>query len=849
MILDVLAPTALWWLALTAIGWAAVPIVYWLLPTLSDRGLALARPIGLVLLGYGYWLAGLAGLLPNSRLGATIALALFVGIGLWAGSRQRDALVAFVRRRRRLLLGYEALFLVVLVGWAVYRAYTPNIEPAGGEKYMEMAFINAILQSPRFPPLDPWLSGFAISYYYFGYVQSALLVLLTGLSPSVAFNLVIPSTLAMTCVAAFGVGHGLVALAGRSTTAQRVVGGAVTAVLVPLAGSLVGLVELGFMRGWGSERLYTFLGIKDLTPGGICNTDGGGFGAGGIVPSRFIWWWRGSRVIHDDCGEVIHEFPFFSFMLGDVHPHVMALPYVLVVLGIGLAVLAGLLDREADSPPAPRIAVVALLVGALGFLNTWDLPTFGAVVVLAYALRVAVLPPEPVRPGRWDVAVFGAALAAVTGLAWRFVPTVLEVLRGLPVDQQPTLSRVSLSLAVGLGAGAVVYAVFSRALDGDHRAQRALSLLRFGTWLALLSVALYAPFYIGFRSQASGIGFSAAQSRPAHWLVHFGLLFFLAVSLAAVWLPRVRATRVWWPSWLAVAAGGAVAVVALFEGALTPALAAVALGAVAFAGLQLWASAFSEPDGEPASRAPVAATFAMGCVALGLLLALVPEFVFVRDLFNSRMNTVFKLFYQAWVLLALGGAFAVTSVWRRWRPPAREAWLAVFGVLAAAAMLYPLQAIATRTDRFAVRDLTLDGLASWQQSYPADLAAANWLRANAPKGSVILEAYGGAYEHNGRISMATGLPAVLGWEGHEHQWRGTRADIDPRKADIETMYTTRDETLRNALFDQYDVRYVVLSDAERSKFQLAAAQVDALEAALDTVFESPSGRLVILERR
>ncbi len=86
--------------------------------------------------------------------------------------------------------------------WSLYRAYKPNIETAGGEKYMEMMFINGVLASPRFPPLDAWLAGHSISYYYFGYVMSGALIHLTGLLPSVAFNLVVPATLAMTLVGA-----------------------------------------------------------------------------------------------------------------------------------------------------------------------------------------------------------------------------------------------------------------------------------------------------------------------------------------------------------------------------------------------------------------------------------------------------------------------------------------------------------------------------------------------------------------------------------------------------------------------------------------------------------------------
>ena len=90
-------------------------------------------------------------------------------------------LVAWLQANRWLVLATELLFLVVLVGWAAFRAYNPDI--AGTEKPMEFAFVNGILRSPLFPPQDPWLSGYGISYYYFGYVMLAALVNLTGVDP------------------------------------------------------------------------------------------------------------------------------------------------------------------------------------------------------------------------------------------------------------------------------------------------------------------------------------------------------------------------------------------------------------------------------------------------------------------------------------------------------------------------------------------------------------------------------------------------------------------------------------------------------------------------------------------
>ena len=173
--IDILMACAKWWLVVALLGAAAIPVAGRLFGALPDRGLAFARPLGLLGAGLIYWLGGMAGLLPNSRLGALAAALAVLGGGFWLGRRDGLQPAAWWRENRRLLLGYELLFVLAFVGWAIYRGFNPNIETAGGEKYMEMAFISGILESPAFPPLDPWLSGGTISYYYFGYVIAALL--------------------------------------------------------------------------------------------------------------------------------------------------------------------------------------------------------------------------------------------------------------------------------------------------------------------------------------------------------------------------------------------------------------------------------------------------------------------------------------------------------------------------------------------------------------------------------------------------------------------------------------------------------------------------------------------------
>ncbi len=852
-----------WWFVLSLLGWAAVPMAWRLFVVLPDRGLSLARPLGLLVAGYVFWLGVAARILPNSWSGAAFALLSVALLSIACAGRDWRPLLTDVRQRRWLFLGYEWLFFVALAAWSLYRAHNPAIETAGGEKYMEMAFISSVLRSPSFPPADPWLSGHAISYYHLGYILIGLVARLTAVVPYVAFNLVVPAILGMCLLGMFGIGYNLVALRGVADRRWRVAGGSIAAVLLAFVGSLEGALELAYVRGLGSPAFWRFLDIRDLTVGpNSCGDEGLGYAAGGWLPGRFLWWWRGSRVIHDRCTEVIHEFPFFSFMLADNHPHVLALPFAILVCGLALSILAGRWDGEPSPLRSPTWLAVALAVGALGFLNAWDLPTYGLVVVLAYALRSLTRPPPAIGVEATDGALGAVVGIGLAALGWRLSARWLSAVSGQSPDASPGMAGLTGAVLLVAVAAAATYGVWRQASRGSTVYRHVWAVGRFAIWLVTLALVLYAPFHVGFRSQASGIGVVAVRSRLAQWLVHFGFLWYLVVSLIALHAASAWRSRHAWSraSWLAVAAILPVIAFSLARAQWVPLLVGGSLLAGVVTLIELWRAvvvtpAPPAPEAEerngrqgtvaakrsgtapPAPALPVSAAYALVCGSVGLLLCLGTEFLFIRDLFGNRMNTVFKLFFQAWLLFSLAGSFAICQVFLA-RARLRWLWLVPAAGLFLASLAYPLAALHTRTNGWRMRDLTLDGLAWWRTSHPDDLAAVQWLNGNVPGLVTILEASGGGYEHNGRISMATGLPTVLGWEGHEHQWRGTREDIDPRRADVQEAYTTRSRERFRELLEKYQVRFVVVGDVERAKYNLTDADVARLARWLTTVFRS-----------
>ncbi|HEX9013364.1 MAG TPA: DUF2298 domain-containing protein, partial [Anaerolineaceae bacterium] len=470
-----------WYVISTLTGWAAFPLAYRFFPRLPDRGYALARALGWLLWGYLFWVLGSLGLLQNDLGGEIFAFLLLAGFAAaaawgkyWADIRE------WLASHRRYLLSAEAVFLLAFALMAVIRATNPTID--GTEKPMELAFLNAILKSPTFPPHDPWLSGYAISYYYFGYVLVTMFIRLSGAATGVGFNLAIALLFGLTALGAYGILYDLLAL--RPRRAERgqgvhpplglpVLGPIFILVMGNLEGILAVLHDRGIFwtqsGGTWQSGFWSWLGVLELNQPPLLPLSW-------IPHYSFIPWWRASRVLADytlsgGFKEVIDEFPFFSYLLSDLHPHVLAMPFALLMVGLGMNIWRAAREKGLSlfgfQLPFSRggFLLTAVLLGSLAFLNTWDFPIYVALAAGAFALGRL-----PVRGWRWT-------------------------------------------------------------LLGDFAG--------FGLIMGFCGAVLYIPFYIGFSSQAGGIIPSMVFfTRGTQFWVMFGtllvpILAFLAWQLAS----------------------------------------------------------------------------------------------------------------------------------------------------------------------------------------------------------------------------------------------------------------------------------------------------------------------------
>ncbi len=777
-----------WLLVVEVIGLAALPLVYAAFPFLSDRGWGFARPIGILLVGFGVWILSYAGALPNSAWAWWLITVIIAAAGIWWAMRRWAELSRFVRTRWRQLVVGELLFLGFFVAFALLRAHDPNI--SGTEKPMEIMLLNASTVAGSAPPIDPWLSGEPVAYYYFGYWNLGGLAAMSGVSNAVGFNLSLALIAGMSAIGIYSLVFGMVRSDG-ATLRPAMLTGVASAFILLIAASLAGWWELAAHAGVGTDGFYDWLAIEGLQR----NADPSGW-----RPDQFWWWFRASRVINtfDPGGTgvdfTIQEFPAFSLVLGDLHPHVIAIPFVIAGLAAAFNLLLapgrwGLAWLRANRAST---VVLVLLMGSAGFINAWDtliLPVFliGVVGLKMYRQtgdNLIVAAVKGLRP----LAVIGAVAVAI------FIPYYF-----LTSESQVSSPFIA---PAEFGSRPIQFLTVWGVM-------LALS----GVFVGVLAYRVLKPQWDWWRASDAGQNPEGPSPIQAHWVI----------PAAATAIPFA----VWAISHLVYNEGASASDV------ITRLYTALPLSLVFIVLVTTLAS-------RTRRMAADATQFALLGSAIVVYLIYGAELFFVNDMFGGRMNTVFKFYYQSWIILAAVSAYGLYR-WRalhvRWSGRAlvasRTAAVGV-AVILIGPLWYPVAAAVSKVDDY-TGPTTLDGLAYIESGAPNESRAIEFLKGAASGDDTILEAVGGSYTDHARISGSTGLSTVLGWPGHERQWRGLSDQIDEideleqREQDVEQLYTTEDDEVARGLIERYGVKYVVVGDRERIQYPtLSDAKFDTL---------------------
>ena len=865
-----------WVLGTTLIGWLCLPLTQKIFRNLPGKGYAFSRAVGLLLWGFFHWLLVSIGILKNTLTGQIIVLAALTVASVWALYRTgfRD-FTQWLRLNWRLVLSVELVFLVSFAVFAVFRSTSPGI--TGTEKPMELAFLNGILRSETFPPQDPWLSGYGISYYYFGYVMVAMLARLTGTPSAAAYNLAQALWFGLIAIGAYGLLADL--LAKRHQTKRHLRWTLLVPVMILLVSNAYGFLDSLHARGVlrtqnvmdGSQSgFWTWVNQKGLT--------GSSAEPLSYIPQEqgTAAWWQASRVINDvnfsgEPKEIIDEFPNFSFVLGDLHPHLLTAPFALLAMGLAFNFLLAppqetrLAGRWRLPFSVGRFILDAGLIASLAFLNTWDWPFYAVLYAAIFLLR------------------------RVREVGWKAIRLVEFIGFGLGMAVVGVICYLPFFLNFASQAGGILPSVvyFTRGVE---------------FWIMFVPLLIPILGFLVWKSRQWGKGkhFRKALLITVLTLV---ILSFLSALLAIVASRLGELGDLF--MWNLGASGASIGEV-LWE-ALQRRLAApgtwLTLGVMLTLCLAILIRTSEKGRASENEAAQQADELIVLLVLLGVLLTLVPEFIYLLDGFGTRMNTIFKFYFQAWLLWSVAGAYGAAVLWQdrsdRLENKGRSVlaalvtlsiglllvtaigpmatvsaapktqfgvylldWLwaafgigVVFGLVwlgarrrwggmaqilvvvgLTAGLIYPALAVPNRADGFqSAEDWTLDGSEVYRRDDPDLMAAVDWLQ-TAVEG-VLAEAVGedgGDYSDYGRVSMLTGLQTVLGWYHHEVQWRGGNEEIGNRQEDILTLYETLDWETAKDVIDMYNIRYIYLGNLERATYDV---HEEKFIQHLDVVFE------------
>ena len=486
-------PLPIWVLALVGAGLVGFPYAWLVARALPDRGYALSRVVGLLLVTWVVWWISSLRLLAFTRWAIAAAIVLVALGSIAIAVLKRHELAAWLRASWRLVLVGEAVFWSFFAASLFVRWSNPDLwhPTRGGEKPMDISYLNAVTKSSFFPPYDPWFADGQLNYYYYGFVQVAGLAKLTAIPPATAYNLAVPTLAGLLAAAAFCATLGLASWS-RGRLGKPVLLAVLGAIFVTALGNLG---ELRVLRLWLEEDV-----VNDW------------------------WFWNATRVIAPGEGEPgpITEFPAFTFIYGDLHAHAMALPLAGLALALTVAVV-----RESRGPRglAPLLGLLGVTLGALWVTNTWDLPTYG--LLAACGVGIAALRVERTQRTLLFAALGVAGLGAVAYLA--FLPfhlhyeAVFQGFQRWEGRQTRFFDYVTVNgfFLFAIASALVAQLVFARDLGGVPRTYR--------------SALRHWDRHRRARELRAALTSGSAAHRVGMWTVPAALLVAVACAVVGLW--------------------------------------------------------------------------------------------------------------------------------------------------------------------------------------------------------------------------------------------------------------------------------------------------------------------------
>ncbi|MDO4490487.1 MAG: DUF2298 domain-containing protein [Lachnospiraceae bacterium] len=717
-------PFLLWWLASVLFGIGFYPVGTVLFSRFDDKGWLFSKALGIGAGGYLVFVLCRFRLLSFTGV-SCVVVTLLCFLICWLLSFRFAGQKLQKLPDLKVLLAGELVFLLVFFFWTWCSGFRP--EALGTEKPMDYGFMAAMMRSEELPARDIWYSQGVLNYYYGGQYYAVYLTKLTCTRVNETYHLM----RALVAAFCFSLSWSIV----RQALKDRGLSGYVSSVGGLFAGgavSLAGNVHYLLYGLFGS--LFQLSGWQEYW-----------------FPSstRYI---GHNPLTEDQC---IHEFPSYSFVLGDLHAHVVNLFLVLLCIGLMYAWFQFFLEEGREQKisfmdSVPYVCTAGILIGIFKWTNYWDFIIYFTVFLFT-AMCIAFWKREKGK-NNWIRQVLWQVLAVA----------VLQFVVAYPF--------ASLFDSMFKGVGICRY----------HTASYQLLIL----WgVPLVTAILLAVTVFTGRKRSGHRDTAEVNQQPEH-RNDFGGKMLPEHKGASTGKTQLHFTDVF---------------------------------------------------------------FVMLSIC-GLGLVLIPELVYVRDIYEggfARSNTMFKLTYQAFVMLGLMMSYSFFRILALKERKCLQAVTALCSVIIFLTMGYCGYAVTSWFGNVLDRSgyQGLDAAAFLEEEYPEDAAAIRYLENTVQGQPVVLEAPGDSYSRYCRVSSVTGLPTVEGWYVHEWLWRDDPEDLNEKREDIRQIYTGVNPSAVQQLLEQYDVSYVFIGSCEREEY--GEALNEEMLCSLGRVCFADEGAMVI----
>ena len=703
-----------WYLLALVLGAVAMPLTGRLFRRFQDRGWMFSKVTAIAVSGFLTWFLVAVKIIKFTTMTCIVVTLVCAAASLILYCREQKAgfeCIPFAHLD--LVYAEELLFFAAFLLWTYFAGFHPAAY--GTEKFMDYGFMEAMMRSKTLPATDLWYSQGKINYYYGGQYFAVFLTKLSGAKVELTYNLMRTFVAGLAFAMPFSLVHQMVTdrlgkTGSRWKKALPSVTGILAGISVSIAGNMHYVVYgqiIPFIQKLKGEEVSSYW-FPDAT--------------------RYI----GFNPDVED--KTIHEFPCYSFVLGDLHAHVVDIMFVLLLLGLLYAWMKKVRTTELSGESMsrrkfwkkqllmPQLLAAGALLGMFHWTNYWDFVIY-FVVTCGAALFMNIIGQK--GRSKWVLGVTAAQAA--------------EVL--------------------------------------------------------ILATVIILPFTLQFdtSNMVQGIALAKHHSLPHQLLVLWGLPGILTILfVVSLLIEKLRGAE---------------------QKSLYHLLTSI--------------------------RLPDLFAVLMGLCAIGLVL--IPELVYVRDIYenrNARANTMFKLTYQAYIMFGMTMIYAIF----RLLVIGKNKILKVLAFIGLFFFVWTCGYFGNSVHSWfgevwkPSQYKGLNATAFLETDFPEDVNGIRWLKENISDAPVVLEANGDSYSEYERVSAMTGLPTIMGWYVHEWLWRGNLSDLNAKIEEIQEIYTSTDEARVKELLEEYNVSYIFVGSCERNKYG-ADMNNDLLKSLGEVVFQ------------